>query len=91
MAINHDALVKERQGLLPEDREAHYIISEMIEPLIGGRIVGGRIDEDEYGDSLPFPVLFVEDIHGDKLEVIVSMDDEMNGGGRLILQFAPTK
>jgi hypothetical protein len=35
--------------------------------------------------------LFVEDIHGDKLEVIVSMDDEQNGGGRLILQFPPSK
>jgi hypothetical protein len=30
MEVNHDALVKEREKLLPEDREVHYIISEML-------------------------------------------------------------
>jgi len=33
MLVDHDALVEERAKLLPEDREFHYIMSEMIEPL----------------------------------------------------------
>ena len=87
MAVDHDALVKEREKLLPEDREVHYIISEMLEPLRGARIIGGRVEEgDDYFP--PFPVLIIEDIHGDKFEVIVSADDEMNGGGRLLFQVA---
>ena len=81
--VDHDALVKERATLLPEDREFHYISSEMIEPLIGGVILGGRVEE---ADGLtPFPVLRVM-VKGAVYSVIVSMDDEQNGGGRLIIE-----
>jgi hypothetical protein len=81
--VDHDALVKERAKLLPEDREFHYISSEMLEPLIGGVILGGRVEE---ADGLtPFPVLRVM-VKGAVYSVIVSMDDEQNGGGRLIIE-----
>ena len=75
--VDVDTLVKERAGLLPEDREFHYLMSEMIEPLIGGTIVGGFVDSD-------FPVLRVM-VKGKVYQVVVSMDDEMNGGGRLMI------
>lgn len=86
MAVNHDALVKERQGLLPEDREFHYIMSEMLEPLIGGTIIDATIIEHD--GLTPFPVFMVVDRHGEKWQVTVSMDDEQNGGGRLLLEEA---
>ena len=80
--VDHDALVKERATLLPEDREFHYISSEMVEPLIGGVIIGGRVEE---ADGLtPFPVLRVM-VKGVVYSVVVSMDDEQNGGGRLMI------
>lgn len=81
--VDHDALVKERAKLLPEDREFHYISSEMIEPLIGGVILGGRVEEAD--GLVPFPVLRVM-VKGKIYSVIVSMDDEQNGGGRLIIE-----
>jgi hypothetical protein len=81
--VDHDALVKERATLLPEDREFHYISSEMVEPLIGGVIIGGRVEE---ADGLtPFPVLRVM-LKGAVYSVVVSMDDEQNGGGRLMIE-----
>lgn len=81
--VDHDALVKERAGLLPEDREFHYISSEMVEPLIGGVILGGRVEEAD--GLVPFPVLRVM-VKGQVYSVIVSMDDEQNGGGRLMIE-----
>lgn len=81
--VDHDALVKERAKLLPEDREFHYISSEMIEPLIGGVILGGRVEEAD--GLVPFPVLRVM-VKGQVYSVIVSQDDEMNGGGRLMIE-----
>ena len=81
MLVDHDALVQERAKLLPEDREFHYIQTEMIEPLIGGEIIGGFVHESD--DSAPFPILRVK-IKGKVYKVIVSMDDEMNGGGRIL-------
>lgn len=82
--VDTDALIKERAGLLPEDREFHYIMSEMIEPLRGGVILGGFVHE---GDEFfpPFPVLSVM-VKGKVYNVIISADDEMNGGGRLIIE-----
>ena len=81
--VDHDALVKERSKLPREDREFHYISSEMIEPLRGGVILGGRVEE---ADGLtPFPVLRVM-VKGAVYSVVVSMDDEQNGGGRLIIE-----
>jgi hypothetical protein len=81
--VDHDALVKERAKLLPEDREFHYISSEMIEPLIGGVILGGRVEEAD--GLVPFPVLRVM-VKGAVYSVVVSMDDEQNGGGRLMIE-----
>lgn len=81
--VDHDALVKERATLLPEDREFHYISSEMIEPLIGGVILGGRVEEAD--GLVPFPVLRVM-VKGAVYSVVVSMDDEQNGGGRLFIE-----
>lgn len=86
--VNHDQLLKERQKLLPEDREFHYVMSEMVEPLTGGVILGGYVDENEYG--APFPVLRVM-IKGKVYEVIVSQDDERNGGGRLFIEPEPIR
>jgi hypothetical protein len=83
MLVDHDALVQERAKLLPEDREFHYIMSEMIEPLTGGVILGGFVHEGD--DFPPFPVLTVM-VKGKVYNVIISMDDEMNGGGRLIIE-----
>jgi hypothetical protein len=83
--VDVDTLVKERAGLLPEDREFHYLMSEMIEPLVGGVIIGGFVQEaDESEGFTPFPVLRVM-IKGKVYQVVVSMDDEMNGGGRLMI------
>jgi hypothetical protein len=81
--VDVDALVKERAKLLPEDREFHYISSEMVEPLIGGVILGGRVEEAD--GLVPVPVLRVM-VKGQIYSVIVSMDDEQNGGGRLIIE-----
>jgi tRNA U34 5-carboxymethylaminomethyl modifying GTPase MnmE/TrmE len=64
-----------------EQAEAHYIQTEMIEPLIGGEIIGGFVHESD--DSTPFPVLQVK-IKGKVYKMIISMDDEMNGGGRIL-------
>jgi hypothetical protein len=80
--VDHDALVAERKGMLREDAEVHYLLSEMIEPLIGGVIIGGRVDESD--GLTPFPVLRVM-LKGKVYQVIVSMDDEGNGGGRLMI------
>lgn len=82
--VDTDALVKERAKLLPEDREFHYIMSEMIEPLTNGVILGGFVHEgDDYFP--PFPVLRVM-VKGKVYNVVISADDEMNGGGRLIIE-----
>jgi len=83
MLVDHDALVEERAKLLPEDREFHYIMSEMIEPLTGGVILGGFVHDGD--DFPPFPVLTVM-VKGKVYNVIISMDDEMNGGGRLMIE-----
>jgi hypothetical protein len=81
MLYDHDALLAQRKGMTLEQAEAHYIQTEMIEPLIGGEIIGGFVHESEY--SAPFPVLQVK-IKGKVYKMIISMDDEMNGGGRIL-------
>lgn len=66
-----------------ETTESDWIEDTMIAPLIGGMIVGGRIEE---ADGLtPFPVLIVK-VKGKTYKVTVSMDDEQNGGGRLLVE-----
>jgi hypothetical protein len=81
MLYDHDALLAQRKGMTLEQAEAHYIQTEMIEPLIGGEIIGGFVHESD--DSVPFPVLQVK-IKGKVYKMIISMDDEMNGGGRIL-------
>jgi hypothetical protein len=81
--INHDALLVERQKLPQEKHEHHYIMTEMINPLKGGEIVGGYVG-DAGAQSL-FPVLLVR-LDGVIYQVVVSMDDEQNGGGRLFIE-----
>lgn len=81
---NRDALVKERAGLLQEDREFHYIMSEMVEPFIGSKIIGGTVLGD--GDEIPhMPVWFIEQ-NGKRYSVVISSDDEMNDGGRVFIE-----
>ena len=77
-------LLQERQGLLSEDREFHYLMSEMIEPLIGAVITGGVVIGDGVDDP-HVPVLFVEQ-DGKKYSVIISSDDEVNDGGRILFE-----
>lgn len=79
--VDHDALVKERKGMLPEDAEVHYLLSEMIEPLAGGVILGGYVDTDS---GINIPVLRVI-VKGKVYQVIVAADDEINDGGRLMI------
>lgn len=65
-----------------EARERKYILDEMIRPLYNGKVVGGNVSADG------FPLLKFEfrDNYAKTIRyrwVAVSMDDEMNGGGRL--------
>ena len=83
MLYDHDALLAQRKGMTLEQAEAHYIQTEMIEPLTGGVILGGFVHEGD--DFPPFPVLTVM-VKGKVYNVIISMDDEMNGGGRLMIE-----
>lgn len=79
--VDHDALVNERKGMLREDAEVHYLLSEMIEPLTGGVILGGYVDTDS---GINIPVLRVM-IKGKVYQVAVTADDEINDGGRLMI------
>lgn len=75
-------LLEERRKLPQALHEAHYLLTEMVHPLIGATITGGVVIGD--GDEEPLtPVLFVEQ-GGKKFSVIVQSDDEGNDGGRLI-------
>jgi hypothetical protein len=75
----------ERRGLLPEDRDFHYLMSEMIEPLIGACITGGVVIGDGSPDEPLTPVLFV--LQGGKaFSLIISSDDECNDGGRILIE-----
>jgi hypothetical protein len=78
-------LLQERQGLLPEDKDFHYLMSEMIEPLVGAVITGGVVIGDGSSEEPHVPVLFVEQ-GGKKYSVIISSDDEINDGGRILFE-----
>jgi hypothetical protein len=69
--------------------EKKYILEEMITPLMGMVVVGGSVDStDLEGNPLfttPFPILHLKNTETGKIiHVLVSEDDECNGGGRLI-------
>ena len=77
-------LINERRALPFADHDAHYLTTEMIEPLVGAVITGGVVIGD--GNEEPLvPVLFVEQ-GGKKFSVIISSDDEINDGGRLLFE-----
>lgn len=48
--------------------------------LIGNRIKGFRMEQDEFGDD-PWPIFTVETEAGEQLNVALSRDPEGNGGG----------
>lgn len=77
-------LLAERRTLPFADHEAHYFTTEMIEPLVGAVITGGVVIGDGVEDPL-IPVLFVEQ-GGKKFSVIISSDDEVNDGGRILFE-----
>jgi len=75
-------LINERRELDRKFHEAHYLLTEMVKPLVGAVITGGVVIGD--GDVEPLtPVLFVIQ-NGKKYSVIIQSDDEGNDGGRLI-------
>jgi len=75
-------LINERRELDRKFHEAHYLLTEMVKPLVGAVITGGVVIGD--GDVEPLtPVLFVMQ-NGKKYSVIIQSDDEGNDGGRLI-------
>jgi hypothetical protein len=78
-------LIDERRGLLPEDRDFHYLMSEMVEPLIGSVITGGVVIGNGSPEEPHVPVLFVMQ-NGRKYSVIISSDDEINDGGRILIE-----
>lgn len=78
--VNHDKLLEYRKALPRDQQEPHYIMSEMIEPLVGGVILGGFISRDE--DERCFPSLRVM-LKGKVYYVAIVADDEENDGGRL--------
>lgn len=86
-------LLTERRELDRKFREAHYLLTEMVQPLVGATITGGVVLGD--GEEEPLtPVLFVEQ-GGKKYSVIIQSDDEGNDGGRIIFdrgtaQMVPT-
>jgi len=79
--FDRDKLVAERSGMPYEESVVHYLKTEMIDPLKGGIIVGGFVDT---GAGINIPVLRVLK-NGKVYQVIVSADDELNDGGRLLI------
>ncbi|CAB4149270.1 hypothetical protein UFOVP529_71 [uncultured Caudovirales phage] len=79
--FDRDKLVAARKGMTFEESQRHYLKTEMIDPLKGGVILGGFVDT---GAGINIPVLRVM-IKGKVYQVIVSMDDELNDGGRLLI------
>jgi hypothetical protein len=83
MQQNRDELVKARINIKDRDeQERHYIMTEMVRPLIDAVIVGGVVEQ--HGTGKPFPVLYVEQ-GGKRYTLVISADDEMNEGGRVLI------
>lgn len=67
------------------EREMAYINHDMINPLIGGKIIGGLIDDNiNKGWGRPFIILIVEKDNR-KLYATITADDEWNEGGRIMI------
>lgn len=57
-----------------------YILREMVRPLAGGYIIGGGVTTDG------FPMLRITLRTGQEVWATISEDDEMNGGGRIMIK-----
>jgi hypothetical protein len=79
--FDHDALLADRKGMSLEESERHYLQTEMIDPLDGGLILGGYVDND-CGFNIPVLRIMVK---GKIYQVVVAADDEINDGGRLMI------
>lgn len=82
---NRDALVAERKQMSSDTAHAHYLFTEMVHPLIGAKITGGLVMREGTDGELMYPVLFVEQ-NGKCYSLVISADDEMNDGGRIIVE-----
>jgi len=88
--VNFDAMRQAEKEAQDKhvDAEVAYITKEMIDPLIGCKVVRGYIDrEDMDGQPIfsnPFPVLVFQREDGLEMHYIISADDECNEGGRLL-------
>lgn len=78
-------LLNERQGLPNAEHEVHYLLTEMVKPLIGAEIEGGTVIGNGSSEEPFIPVLFVKQ-GGKKYSVIISSDDEVNDGGRILFE-----
>jgi hypothetical protein len=76
-------LINERRELSVGQRDAHYLLTEMVKPLVGAVITGGVVVGDGSPEEPLTPVLFVKQ-GGKKFSVIIFSDDEGNDGGRII-------
>lgn len=83
MQRNRDDLVEARLKIDdPEEQERHYVMTEMVRPLIDAKIISGWAEQ--HGSGKPFPVLTIEQ-DGKRYNLIISADDEMNEGGRILI------
>lgn len=54
--------------------------------LVGGKVVGHRLDADAWNSDEPFPVLIIRTRHGEVLDCTVSCDEEGNGAGFMFVE-----
>lgn len=84
LLTSRNQLVAERDGLDWDATQRHYLRTEMVEPLIGSKIIGGTVLGD--GGADPYmPILFIEQ-NGKRYSLVISSDDEMNDGGRVFVE-----
>jgi hypothetical protein len=88
--VNFDTMRQAEEEARAEhlNSECNYIMKEMIDPLIGCKVIKGYIDkEDPDGQPMfsnPFPVLVFQREDGLEMHFVISADDECNEGGRLL-------
>jgi len=66
------------------DNRQKEFLHKTYQPLVGGKIVGFRVDEDDFGMS-PFPVLIIN-VHGTDYECAIGANEEGNGGGFMFIE-----
>ena len=88
--VNFDAIRQAEQEAQQKhiDSEVAYITKEMIDPIIGCKVVRGYVDREDLDGqpmfSNPFPVLVFQREDGLEMHFTISADDECNEGGRLL-------